>query len=860
MSLSGDSALDGSTDAADTGRGGEGSADHGEGSAGCAGQDGGLGLPPALDTLSEVVFRTDAEGRWTYLNRAWTTLTGFEIGSSLGTGFLDHVHPDELERMVALFMVAVAGGADHRQHQTRYRTRDGSYRWVQIRANVLRDASGEVVGNAGTIVDITDSRRSAEALSEHTVLLELMSQGARLDELPIGVIIYDHALRVRRKSEIVDRMLGMSQQVGDALEELFEVLRPADGEGRQLGGEWGLAAVALRTNQPQLGDLDLNPGSGPSRSLRASVVPFVHQGGTLLALILTEVTDLRRAERQQAGLAGLGQRALSGLDVSTLLGEAVRLVASTLEVPLCDLFECDPLSADQAGVLVARACVGRPAGPASVGPVSIAATSLAGMVLTGEQPVVVNDLASRPEIGIEPWLRTGGVGATVGARIGGSGRAFGVLAAHSTTPRRFTRDEAHFVQSVANVLAAAIERDRSEREVRRLYEETKRGQAWLTATAEITAALLFVAEPQAALGLVASRGREVTGADIGVIAVPTESGDLAVAVAEVAPRLDADPEKLRGFVLGAGATRYADTMRTGRAVRIDDVEQDRGLFAAPVQGLSISTFMILPLVVAGEPLGVLVLGNGPDAAPFAPADLEMAAAFANDAALAIELSRVQRDRERLAVFEDRDRIARDLHDVVIQRLFATGLQLQGLARFVEGQPGVRLVAAVDELDETIEEIRRTIFSLRPPTTGVDLRTEIQRIVAQAEDHLGRTAKIRLEGPIDHGIPESIRPHLLAALREAVANIARHAHADGIGVLIRVTGDDVLVEVHDNGRGPGRAPRAGGLANLRRRALDLGGRMEFGPGKDGTGTTLTWHVPIVQLLPETGAARTGAPPW
>jgi signal transduction histidine kinase len=234
-------------------------------------------------------------------------------------------------------------------------------------------------------------------------------------------------------------------------------------------------------------------------------------------------------------------------------------------------------------------------------------------------------------------------------------------------------------------------------------------------------------------------------------------------------------------------------------------------------------------------------------------DLEMAEAFAGQAALALELARVQRDRERLAVFEDRDRIARDLHDVVIQRLFATGLQVQGLARSLPAPARDRLSDAVNELDQTITDIRRTIFSLTSPSSdGVELRTEIQRIVGQAEHSLGIAPTVRVEGHIEHVVPGAIHPHLLAALREALSNIARHSRATRIQVLVRVTGDDVLVEVRDDGVGPGGATMTSGLANLRRRALDLGGHMEFGPGDDGLGTTVRWHVPII--------GRPPAHPW
>jgi signal transduction histidine kinase len=251
------------------------------------------------------------------------------------------------------------------------------------------------------------------------------------------------------------------------------------------------------------------------------------------------------------------------------------------------------------------------------------------------------------------------------------------------------------------------------------------------------------------------------------------------------------------------------------------------------------------MVAAGRPLGLLVIGKHPTSHDTdARFELETAAAFAGHAALVLELSRVQRDRERMAVFSDRDRIARDLHDVVVQRLFATGLQLRGLSRLVDGPPGERVAAAAGELDQTVNDIRQTIFSLASPTgEGTELRAKIREIVQQAEHHLGLQPSLRVDGPVDRGVPEPIHPHLLAVLREALSNIARHARATRIQVLVRITSEDVLVEVCDDGCGPAGASQRSGLANLRKRALDLGGHMEFGPGTDGTGTTVTWKVPL-----------------
>ncbi|KPM55828.1 histidine kinase [Frankia sp. R43] len=491
------------------------------------------------------------------------------------------------------------------------------------------------------------------------------------------------------------------------------------------------------------------------------------------------------------------------------------------------------------------------------------------------------------------------------------GEAFGNLYLAGKRGPEFTQEDEDLVGALAAAVGFAIENAR-------LYEATRRRQAWLTASAEITTALLSVAEPVEALGLVARRARQVTSARLAAIVspartarpgaagpaltgpwrpaaapgvpgaygssgssdasdpsgaprasgasgVPRANGDGFAVPLEIAVADGAGAESLQGRSLPE-STGLLGVMQAGRAriippERVDPAARD--LLGEVVDGLEIGAVMIVPLLAAGRPLGLLVLAAPPGVAVFEHLDLEMAAAFAGHAALALEMARVQRERERLAVFEERDRIARDLHDVVIQRLFATGLQIQGLSRVIDDAAAARLTSAVRELDQTIADIRQTIFSLTAASGAVDLRAEIAAIVAQAEQALAIRPTVRIDGPVDRGIPTVIHPHLLAAIREALSNIARHARATRIQVLVRVTNTDVSVQVRDDGCGPGGASRSSGLANLRRRALDLGGRMEFGPGEGGIGTTVRWHVPLVQPVPVPRAlsrlGRTAQPP-
>jgi len=224
-------------------------------------------------------------------------------------------------------------------------------------------------------------------------------------------------------------------------------------------------------------------------------------------------------------------------------------------------------------------------------------------------------------------------------------------------------------------------------------------------------------------------------------------------------------------------------------------------------------------------------------------DAVLLSTFAGRAALALQRARAQEERRQLAVLEDRERIARDLHDVVIQRLFATGMQLQG-AVLQAGRPEVakRINAAVDDLDATIRDIRRSIFELRAPV-GPSLRADLRDAVEAAAETLGFRPVLDTSGPVDSAVPDDIVPELLAVLREALANVARHARATGARVSLQAAEHEIILTVEDDGVGiePGRA--RGGIANMGERAHDLGGTFEIGPGPDGTGTVLTWRTPI-----------------
>ena len=270
--------------------------------------------------------------------------------------------------------------------------------------------------------------------------------------------------------------------------------------------------------------------------------------------------------------------------------------------------------------------------------------------------------------------------------------------------------------------------------------------------------------------------------------------------------------------------------------------------ALALLGRSSAAVLVVPVALGSDPLALLVVaGQG----PFHDVDRPAASAFGNQAALALEVARAQDDQRRLALFEERDRIARDLHDSVIQRLFGTGLRMQGLRELVT-QPSVeqQLGEFVDDLDTTIRDIRRTIFDLRdtPEPGPVSLRAQLLQAVRDAARTLHVDPRITFTGPLDTKVPDEVRDDVLATLREALSNAARHAEAGQVHVEVTVTEPEpgawlLELSVRDDGRGIRAGSRAGGgLANMGDRASRWGGRCLVEPSADG-GTHVYWSVPL-----------------
>jgi signal transduction histidine kinase len=373
----------------------------------------------------------------------------------------------------------------------------------------------------------------------------------------------------------------------------------------------------------------------------------------------------------------------------------------------------------------------------------------------------------------------------------------------------------------------------------RLYEEARRQQQWLRASTEVTQRLLSEADPREVLAVVTALALEMSGADLVVLALPAGDGTQLViehAVGEGAA-------EALGLVLPVTGSASGLVLGSGKPLSLDDFGNDERAASVAREHMHLGPAVVFPLGAPGNVRGILTAGRRPGSMPLAPAAVEMLVSFAAQAGIGLELAAHRRDAQRVAVFEDRDRIARDLHDLVIQRLYATGMSLESLAaRMGESDNARRVSSAVDALDETIKEIRSAIFSLhsRRAAEEADLRAQILDVVDGAVGVLGFAPALRMSGRLD-GVPADAGEHLLGALREALSNAARHAKASKVEVTIEA-GPELVLMVRDNGIGIKETGRRSGLANLADRAALLGGAMRAGPAEGG-GTELEWRVPL-----------------
>jgi signal transduction histidine kinase len=289
-----------------------------------------------------------------------------------------------------------------------------------------------------------------------------------------------------------------------------------------------------------------------------------------------------------------------------------------------------------------------------------------------------------------------------------------------------------------------------------------------------------------------------------------------------------------------------------KPLRLPDLREHPDSYGFPPNHPPMRSFLGVPIRVRDEVFGNLYLTDKTSAEVFTDVDEELVVGLAAAAAVAIENARLHARVQELALVEDRERIARDLHDTIVQRLFATGLSLQGATALIHNDPdraAARVQSAVDELDTTVKHIRSAIFGLASASerdrSGV--RSRVLDLVADAGGMLGFEPTVLFEGPVDSATPEPVAADMLAMLREALSNVARHAQASRADVVVAIDGHDrgeLVVRVTDDGVGPPGVdePRGHGLDNMAARAKRLGGSFGLSPAAP-TGTRVEWRVPV-----------------
>jgi signal transduction histidine kinase len=286
-------------------------------------------------------------------------------------------------------------------------------------------------------------------------------------------------------------------------------------------------------------------------------------------------------------------------------------------------------------------------------------------------------------------------------------------------------------------------------------------------------------------------------------------------------------------------------MRTGQSEVIEDLSMAENVLTNEVVALRLGPGLYVPLVAEGRRLGTLVLARTQGGPQFGPLDIAVAEVFATSTAAAIEVGEVRAELERIGIVNEDERIARDLHDTVLQSLFSIGMSLQAARASVTG-PGIgRIDSAVEGLDGVIREIRNTIFRL-PGRSGQanGLRDEMLRLADKHADQLGFTPRVAFRGPVDGSVSETLRDHLLQVVAEALSNAARHAHASSVEAIVTIENDWLLFSLIDDGVGISDGPSAGnGLRNMATRAANLGGTCRVIRREKPSGTLLEWYVPL-----------------
>ncbi|MEV4536650.1 GAF domain-containing protein [Asanoa sp. NPDC049518] len=459
---------------------------------------------------------------------------------------------------------------------------------------------------------------------------------------------------------------------------------------------------------------------------------------------------------------------------------------------------------------------------------------LLGALIDDPRPIRLQDIADdRRSVGFPPGHPP--MHSFLGVPIRIRDEVFGNLYLSESEGGAFSAEDEELVKALAATAAVAIDNAN-------LYASARMRGEWLQASAAITRQVLATeGSPIYPLRRIAERTKDLAAADLVTVVLPDPDDEDELRI-DVAVGMAA--ERLIGTRVPARGTLSGEVLTTGQPLRLSD-PRDGGANVSPTtDALDVGPVLAVPLHGSGRVHGVLWTARAPGGPAFTSDDVDMVGSFANQAALAIELAEARAEQQRSAMLHERERIAADLHDHVIQRLFAAGLSLQAAAAQIGSGPATdRVMRVIDDLDTTISQIRTTIFQLQrqPGVAESSIRARLLDVASQVTPALGFEPGVRFSGVIESRVPDDLADDLEAVLREALTNVARHSHARSADVEFAVTSDTVSLEIRDNGRGIGDTTRISGLGNLRARAERRGGALLVVAAQPGT--RLRWSVPL-----------------
>ncbi|MCO4237073.1 GAF domain-containing protein [Pseudarthrobacter sp. MDT3-28] len=456
-----------------------------------------------------------------------------------------------------------------------------------------------------------------------------------------------------------------------------------------------------------------------------------------------------------------------------------------------------------------------------------------GLLIRDPKPLRLHDLSQHPDAyGFpknHPQMKS-----FLGVPIRVRDVVFGNLyMTHKRGGGDFTDEDEDLAEALAAAAGVAIENAR-------LYDDARRRTAWLQASMDVTNKMMGDEETpegqNGGLDMIAARALQESGSTLALILVQEDTPDLY----RIAGGAGNHAPEWVGRLLSFDSGEMDTVLATGHAAVIEDASSALGTGS----DLATSRLLVIDLSAHGTHHGLLLLLRERQSGTFSTTDLEMGPVFGSHVALALELARAHRLREKLAVFTDRDRIARDLHDLVIQRLFAAGLSIQSLRRYMSDDSAARTIQTVTaELDETIRELRNTIYSLGDSATAKELlSSRVLQTVRSGAQSLPFVPLLTLTGPIDAIRDEETALNILAMITEGLSNAVRHSGADSIRVSVSVDNSLVGILIQDNGTGFSVPSPGTGLTNMQHRAASLGGTFEVASSPE-TGTALTWTAPV-----------------